>query len=397
MERAPSSLTAAIGEVARGGESSRMSAPADLEVSIRKQLGAFTLDARFATRARGLTALFGPSGSGKSTIVAAIAGLLRPDGGRIVAGGETLFDADERIDVPAERRRVGYVFQDARLFPHLTVRDNLAYGLKRAPRGDRVIGFDAVVELLGIGHLLDRRPLRLSGGEKQRVAIGRALLAQPRLLLMDEPLASLDAARRLEILPYVERLRDALGLRIVYVSHAIEEVLRLASTIVVLDAGRVIAQGTPAELAQRRDVQPFFGRFESGAVLEGRIADHDDARGLTRVAVGTHLLVLPRLELAQGAAVRVRVRARDVILAVAPPEGLSVQNVLAGVVTEIAEAPGPYAEVRVDADDIPLLARVTRDSVQRLGLAPGRRVHALVKSVAIDGDDAVTAAPVDLG
>jgi molybdate transport system ATP-binding protein len=374
-----------------------MGAPADLDVSIRKQLGAFTLDARFATRARGLTALFGASGSGKSTIVAAIAGLLRPDRGRIVAGGETLFDGDTRIDVPAERRRVGYVFQDARLFPHLKVRDNLAYGLKRAPRGDRAIGFDAVVELLGIGHLLDRRPLRLSGGEKQRVAIGRALLAQPRLLLMDEPLASLDAARRLEILPYVERLRDALGLRIVYVSHAVEEVLRLASTIVVLDAGRVIAQGTPAELSQRRDVQPFFGRFESGAVLEGRIADHDDGRGLTRVAVGTHLLVLPRLELAQGAAVRVRVRARDVILAVAPPVGLSVQNVLAGVVTEIAEAPGPYAEVRLDADGIPLLARVTRDSVQRLGLAPGRRVHALVKSVAIDGDDAVTAAPVDLG
>jgi molybdate transport system ATP-binding protein len=395
MDRAPSSLTATAADVARERESARMSPPADLEISIRKRLGAFALDAQFATRARGLTALFGPSGSGKSTIVAAIAGLLRPASGRIVAGGETLFDAARGIDVPAERRRVGYVFQDARLFPHLKVRDNLAYGLKRAPAGDRAIGFDAVVELLGIGPLLERRPLRLSGGEKQRVAIGRALLAQPRLLLMDEPLASLDAARRLEILPYVERLRDELGLRIVYVSHTLEEVLRLASTIVVVDAGRVVAQGTPAELAQRRDLQPFFGRFEAGAVLEGRVASHDEAHRLTRVDLGRHVLVLPRLALAAGAAVRVRVRARDVILAVAPPEGLSVQNVLPGVVTEIVEEPGSHAEVKLDAAGIALLARVTRDSVHRLGLAPGRPVFALVKSVAIDGDS-VTAAPLDL-
>jgi molybdate transport system ATP-binding protein len=395
MDRAPSSLTATAADVARERESARMSPPADLEISIRKRLGAFALDAQFATRARGLTALFGPSGSGKSTIVAAIAGLLRPASGRIVAGGETLFDAARGIDVPAERRRVGYVFQDARLFPHLKVRDNLAYGLKRAPAGDRAIGFDAVVELLGIGPLLERRPLRLSGGEKQRVAIGRALLAQPRLLLMDEPLASLDAARRLEILPYVERLRDELGLRIVYVSHTLEEVLRLASTIVVVDAGRVVAQGTPAELAQRRDLQPFFGRFEAGAVLEGRVASHDEAHRLTRVDLGRHVLVLPRLALAAGAAVRVRVRARDVILAVAPPEGLSVQNVLPGVVTEIVEEPGSHAEVKLDAAGIALLARVTRDSVHRLGLAPGRQVFALVKSVAIDGDS-VTAAPLDL-
>jgi molybdate transport system ATP-binding protein len=395
MDRAPSSLTAAVGDATSGRESPRMTAPADLEVSIRKQLGAFALDARFATRARGLTALFGPSGSGKSTIVAAIAGLLRPDGGRIVAGGETLFDTERRIDVPAERRRVGYVFQDARLFPHLKVRDNLAYGLKRAPAGDRAIGLDAVVELLGIGHLLDRRPLRLSGGEKQRVAIGRALLAQPRLLLMDEPLASLDAARRLEILPYVERLRDALGLRIVYVSHGIEEVLRLASTIVVVDGGRVVAQGTPADLSQRRDLQAFFGRFEAGAVLEGRVVGHDDRHRLTRVAVQGLSLLLPRFDLPVGTGVRVRVRARDVILAIAPPVGLSVQNALEAVVTEIANEPGPYAEVKVDADGAVLLARVTRDSVERLDLAPGRRVYALVKSVAIDGDS-VTAAPIDL-
>lgn len=387
---------AATGVVpARARRESVPMAAADLDVHIRKQIGAFVLDARFSTRARGLTALFGASGSGKSTIVAAIAGLLEPDAGRIVAGGETLFDSERGIDVAVERRRVGYVFQDARLFPHLKVRDNLAYGLKRAPSGSRLIALDTIVDLLGIGHLLDRRPLRLSGGEKQRVAIGRALLAQPRLLLMDEPLASLDAARRLEILPYIERLRDELGLLIVYVSHSVDEVLRLANTIVIVEAGRVVAQGSPMALSMRMDLQPLGGRFEAGSVIEGRVARHDEVHQLTHIVVGSRSLLLPRFDMPLGAGVRVRVRARDVMLALAPPVGLSVQNALEAVVTEISKEPGPYAEIKVDADGIMLLARVTRDSVQRLDLAAGRRVYALIKSVAIDGDS-VSAAPVEL-
>ena len=395
MALASFAATALGGETARGPQSVPV-APlsGQLDVAVRRHLGTFVLDAVFSTPARGLTALYGRSGSGKTSIIATIAGLLKPDSGRIVADGETLFDSERGIDVPVERRRVGYVFQDARLFPHLKVRDNLAYGLKRAPAGPRAIPFDRVVELLGIGDLLDRRPLRLSGGEKQRVAIGRALLAQPRVLLMDEPLASLDAARRQEIRPYIERLRDELGLLIVYVSHALEEVVRLANTMVVIEAGRVAAQGNPVELSQRLDLRPLLGRFEAGSVIEGKVTDHDEERQLTRIALGETSLVLPRFDVPVGAAVRVRVRARDVILAVQRPAGLSVHNALEGVVEEISDEAGAYAEVKVDVGGIAILARVTRDSVQRLGLEPGRTIYALVKSVAIDRQS-VSAAPIE--
>lgn len=366
-----------------------------LDVAIRKRLGSFALDVAFSTQTHGLTALFGRSGSGKTSIVSAIAGLVRPDEGRIVADGVTLFDADRGIDVPIEARRVGYIFQDARLFPHLSVRDNLEYGLKRAPRNERAQRPDTVIELLGIGHLLERRPHKLSGGEKQRVAIGRALLAHPRLLLMDEPLASLDRARRQEILPYIERLRDEAGILVVYVSHAIDEVVRLANAMVVVDEGRVIAQGSVVDLAERLDLRPLLGRFEAGSVLVCRIEAHDDARMLTHAAFGRHTLLLPRFDVEVGSLVRVRIRARDVILATAPPVGLSVQNALEGRVLEITDDPGAYAEVKVDVGGNALVARVTRDSSRRLGLVPGATVYALVKSVAIDRQQ-VSAAPLDL-
>jgi molybdate transport system ATP-binding protein len=369
--------------------------PTALDVVIRKRLGGFRLDAAFRANARGLTALFGRSGAGKTSVVAAIAGLLRPDEGRIVVGGETLFDSARGINLAVEHRRVGYIFQDARLFPHLTVQDNLRYGWKRAPAREHRIPFDAVVNLLGIAHLLDRRPLKLSGGERQRVAIGRALLAQPRVLLMDEPLASLDAERKSEILPYIERLRDELGVLIVYVSHTVEEVVRLANTIVLIDAGRVVAQGSPMDLSQRLDLRPLLGRFEAGSVIEGRVIDHDDRRMISRISIGAHALALPRFEAAAGRRVRVRIRARDVILAVAQPNGLSVQNVLPGRVQEIADESGAYAEVKVDVDGAALVARVTRDSVNRLGLTPGGPVYVLVKAVAIDGH-AISTAPLDL-
>ena len=366
-----------------------------LDVAVRKQLGSFRLDAAFRTDEHGVTALFGRSGSGKTSIVAAIAGLLRPDEGRIVAGGDVLYDSSKRIDVPVERRRIGYIFQDARLFPHLTVRDNLRYGWKRAPRTNRPIAFDAVVDLLGVADLLDRRPARLSGGEKQRVAIGRALLAQPRVLLMDEPLASLDAERKDEILPYIERLRDELRILIVYVSHALEEVVRLANTIVLVDGGRVVAQGTPESLSGRLDLRPLLGRFEAGAIIDTRVAGHDDERQITRLEFGDQMLILPRLDAAPGARLRVRIRARDVILAVERPTALSAQNVLAGRIVEIAEETGPYAEVKVDLGAGAIVARITRDSINRLTLVCGQPVYAVVKSVAIDGH-AISAAPLDL-
>ena len=234
-----------------------------MDLAIRKRLGEFTLDVSFAVPEYGVTALFGRSGAGKTSVIAAIAGLLRPDEGRIQVGDQILFDSSAGHDVPVHRRRVGYVFQDGRLFPHLSVRDNLLYGYRGSPGKNRRITLDEVVELLGVAPLLERRPRDLSGGEKQRVAIGRALLAQPEVLLMDEPLASLDAPRKREILPYLERLRDELRLPIVYVSHAIEEVVRLANQVVVLDAGRVAATGTPEQLGERLDLRPLLGDRKS--------------------------------------------------------------------------------------------------------------------------------------
>ncbi len=366
-----------------------------LEIEIQKQLGAFRLDVAFETGSQGLTALFGRSGSGKTSTVAAIAGLLRPDEGRIAVGGEVLFDSARGIDVPAERRRVGYVFQDGRLFPHLTVRGNLLYGWKRSPASDRRIAVDGVIALLGIEHLLERRPAMLSGGEKQRVAIGRALLAQPRVLLMDEPLASLDNERKAEIIPYIERLRDEFRILVVYVSHALEEVLRLANTLVLIDAGRVLAHDSPSALSQRFDLRPMLGRFEAGSLLEANVQAHDDARRITQVVFGGQMLILPRFDAPIGARLRVRIRARDVILALERPHLISVQNVLAGRIIEIADELGPYAEVKVDVSGTSIIARVTRDSVRRLDLARGRPVFVLVKSIAIDRH-AISAAPMDL-
>ena len=237
-----------------------------LEVDIEHRLGAFELDIHFRS-GRGLTALFGRSGAGKTSVVNAIAGLVRPERGRIVVDGAVLLDTERGIGAPVHRRRVGYVFQEGRLFPHLTVRQNLLFGRWFAPGFAPAAQLDDVVDLLGIGALLDRRPGRLSGGEKQRVAIGRALLAAPRLLLMDEPLASLDARRKDEILPYIERLRDQAGVPIVYVSHAIAEVTRLASTIVLISDGRVRAVGPLQEVMGRAELYPMAGRFEAGAVL----------------------------------------------------------------------------------------------------------------------------------
>jgi molybdate transport system ATP-binding protein len=389
MDRGPRFATSAA-----AAAYARQSAPM-LDVAIRKTLGSFLLDAAFRTDAHGVTALFGRSGTGKTSIIAGIAGLLRPDEGRVVVDGDVLYDSGAGIDVPVEHRRIGYIFQDARLFPHLSVRDNLRYGWKRAHAASRPIAFDAVVDLLGVGPLLDRRPRRLSGGEKQRVAIGRALLAQPRLLLMDEPLASLDAERKSEILPYVERLRDELRILIVYVSHAVEEVVRLANTIVLVEGGRVVAQGTPESLSHRLDLRPLFGRFEAGAVIDARVAAHDDGRQITRLEFGGQALILPRLDVAPGTRLRVRIRSRDVILAVERPTGLSAQNVLAGRIAEIAREDGPYAEVKVDFSAGAVLARITNDSVDRLALAPGKAVYAVIKSVAIDGHS-VSAAPLDL-
>jgi molybdate transport system ATP-binding protein len=263
------------------------------------------------------------------------------------------------------------------------VRQNLLYGCWFAPRGAGT-DFNGVVDLLGIGALLERRPARLSGGEKQRVAIGRALLAKPRLLLMDEPLASLDEARKAEILPYIEKLRDQASVPIVYVSHSISEVARLASTIVLVSEGKVAAVGPTAQIMHRLDLFPLTGRAEAGALVEASVERHDEQFGLTELRSRAGLWKLPRLDVPVGVRLRLRVRARDVMIATSPPSDLSALNVLGGLVSDIGSSHGAIVEVRLDCGGDVLIARLTRYSVQRLGLARGTRVYALIKSVALD-------------
>jgi molybdate transport system ATP-binding protein len=354
-----------------------------LTVSVTHRLGAFILDAAFDSEG-GLTALFGRSGAGKTSLVNAIAGLYRPERGYVAVDGEVLSDTATGRFVPPHRRRVGYVFQEGRLFPHLNVRQNLLYGRWFAPKATGGREFDQVVGLLGIEPLLTRRPANLSGGEKQRVAIGRALLARPRVLVMDEPLASLDESRRAEIFPYIERLRDEMRVPIVYVSHSIAEVARLATTLVVLSEGKVAAIGPTAQVMGRIDLFPLTGRAEAGAILATRVAAHDRRFGLTILRAAAGELRVPALDLPLGAALRVRVRARDVMIALAPPQGLSALNVLPGTIAEIAAGDGPIVQIRLDCAGEALVARLTRRSVDTLGLVPGLAVHAVIKSIAFD-------------
>ena len=354
-----------------------------LAIDIRHRLGTFLLDAQFETGG-GLIALFGRSGSGKTSIINIIAGLVRPEHGRVAIGDVVLVDMARGIFVPRHRRRIGYVFQEGRLFPHLTVRQNLLYGRWFAPQAETGDDLDRVADLLGIGSLLQRRPGRLSGGEKQRVAIGRALLSHPRLLLMDEPLASLDEARKAEILPYIERLRDQSRIPIIYVSHSIAEVARLASNVVLLSEGKVAAVGPTSEIMQRLDLFPLTGRAEAGAIVEATVERHDEQFGLTELRSRAGLWKLPRVDAPVGGRLRLRVRARDVMLATSAPADLSALNVLPGIVADIGAHDGPIVEIRLDCSGEALLARLTRYSVERLRLAPGTPVFALVKSVALD-------------
>lgn len=365
---------------------------APLHMSVRLKRGDFSIDATLDA-GPGVTALFGRSGVGKSTVVAMLAGLLKPNDGVIRVAGETLFDSQAGVNVAPEHRGVGCVFQDPRLFPHLSVAQNLKYGLNRLSPAKRADTFAKVVDLLGLKDLLDRRPAGLSGGEKQRTAIGRALLSNPRILLMDEPLANLDAARKSEILPYVERLSADFGVPVVYVSHAMEEVVRLADTLVLIDAGRVKAHGPVEDLLARLDLTPLTGRYEAGAVLNATVAGHDDDVKLTRLDMLGHTLFTPRVNLSLGETVRLRVRARDVSLALTPPAGTSILNQIPVTVAEVELGSGPHAEVALSvtpksgaqsAKTQTVLARVTKKSYQDLGLARGMDVYALIKAVAID-------------
>jgi molybdate transport system ATP-binding protein len=355
-----------------------------IQVDVQHRLGSFDLKVQFVSEGR-VTALFGRSGSGKTSLVNIIGGLIRPDHACISLNGDVIVDTKHKVFVPKHRRRVGYVFQEGRLFPHLTVRQNLLYGWWFTPAAKRLGQLASIVELLGIGHLLDRHPRSLSGGEKQRVAIGRALLATPRLLLMDEPLASLDEARKAEILPYLERLRDETEVPIIYVSHSVPEVARLASTMVVMTDGLVVATGPTSDIMARLDLVPFTNLVEAGAVLEAEILEHDEQFGLTVLGLCGGRLWVPRLnERILGTKVRVHIRARDVMISTRRPEGLSALNVLRGVVAELGPQRGPILDLRLDCGGQAILARLTQRSVETLGLAQGTPVYAVIKTVGFD-------------
>jgi len=353
-----------------------------LTVAVEHVQGAFHLDAEFEC-GEGVTALFGQSGSGKTTLVNSIAGLAHPRRGRIALDGEVLFDAGRGIDVPARRRRFGYVFQEGRLFPHLTVRQNLGYS-RLFGAGSTAREFDHIVELLGLRDLLGRRPAQLSGGERQRVALGRALLASPRMLLLDEPLASLDARRRDEILQYLELLRDEVKIPIVYVSHSVEEVVRLAATVVLMAGGRVAAVGSVEDVMGRTDLRPAAGMFEGGTVIDARVARQDMQYDLATLAFDGGTLTVTNLDALIGEPVRVRIRARDVSIALDAPTRISIQNVLRGRITEVAAGPGGVVDVSVRVGGVAIRSRVTQLSAQQLQLAPGVEVYALIKAVSLD-------------
>lgn len=354
-----------------------------LEVEVEKRLGNFRLDVRTETEGR-VVALFGRSGSGKTTLANVIAGLVRPDRGRVVLDGRVLYDDARGIDVPAHRRRVGYVFQEGRLLPHLTVRGNLLYGLRRTPAAERNVSFSRVVELLGIDHVLERRPGDLSGGEKQRVAIGRALLTSPRVLLMDEPLASLDAHRRSEVLQYIELMRDEVGIPIVYVSHSVEEVVRLADTVVLMAAGKVVAVGGVEEIMGRPDLRAAAGTFEGGAVVDAKVVGQDVQYDLATLAFDGGVLTVTNLDALIGEPVRVRIRARDVSIALDPPSRISIQNVLRGKVVEITTARDGIVDVSIAIGGIVLRSRITQRAMEQLALALGGEVYAMIKAVSLD-------------
>lgn len=354
-----------------------------ISVSLSHTFQGFALRSEFEA-GPGVTVLFGRSGSGKTTIVRALAGLLKPHQGKIVIDGRVLLDTNRGIWVPPHKRRIGYIFQDARLFPHLTVRQNLCFGRWFAPKTARQQDMDAIVEILGISHFLHRRPAALSGGEKQRVAIGRALLSGPELLLADEPLASLDTAFKQEIMPLLERLRDEFDVPILYVSHSATEVARLADRVVVLQNGCVVRQGAAGEVLGDSGVLPT-GVRSAGAILQARIRHHHDD-GLTELEAGGQPLFLPRLQQALGTSIRIRIAAQDVILSREYPKGLSALNILSGRVEHIRAGDGPGAIVSLKTPAGVILARITQRSAKQLQLTSGANCHAIVKSLAIAPD-----------
>ncbi len=354
-----------------------------IRARFRLDRSGFCLDVDLDLPGRGVTALFGHSGSGKTTLLRLIAGLDRAEGGEIAVNGQVWQDGNTFL--PTHRRPLGYVFQEASLFPHLSIRRNLEFGMKRVSAAERKVSLAHAIELLGIGHLLERRPDRLSGGERQRVGIARALAVSPRILLMDEPLAALDLARKQEILPYLEKLHDELDIPVLYVSHAPDEVARLADHIVVMDAGRAVASGPLTDTLARLDLPIRLGE-DAGVVLDGVVAERDPQWHLARVEFAGGGVWVRDAGHEIGRHVRVRILARDVSLALTRHAGTSILNTLPAVVAEVADDAHPaLALVRMNVGGSPLVARLTRRSAHALALAPGQMLYAQIKAVALIG------------
>ena len=384
-----------------------------LAINIRLARGDFSLRFDAELQLEGITAIFGPSGAGKTTLLRVVAGLEKGAAGRIALGGEIWQDTDRRVMVPPHERHLGFVFQDGRLFPHLSVEGNLLFAAERSRRRNRgahgdsgarlgsgLIGscpgrdrktgtltalehsMDSVVKALDLKDLLERAPDTLSGGEIQRVAMGRALLAAPRVMLLDEPLSALDLRRKAEIIPYIERLAGDFGVPVLYVTHNVDEVARLASSMVLLADGRMAAMGGVAEILERVELWPITGRLKAGSVLEAVAGETCD--GMTSLEVGGETLRVPAIGVSAGALVHLRVQAKDVAIARERPERLSIRNVLPARLMSIEFAEAPFVELLLDVRGQHLRSRVTREAVDELGLREGQSVFALIKSVAFD-------------
>ena len=351
-----------------------------LSLDVAHNRPGFTLRVGIDLELSGITALFGPSGSGKTTLLRIIAGLEHEASGTVVFDGETWQNREVRV--PTHRRRVGYVFQDGRLFPHLTVAQNLAFAQRRSTSGSRAsIDLEQTIKALDLTALLTRRTPSLSGGEQQRVAIARALLTNPRLMLMDEPLSSLDLKRKREIVPHIETLPQIFGVPVLYVTHNLDEVARLANDVVLLAEGRVSAYGSVAEVFERTDL-PLTGGLEAGVVLRAPVIAHEN--GVATLLVGKQPLRVPMAAAQVGSTRPIRIHARDVAIATARPEKLSIRNVLLGRIRLIEHGANMNVELLLDIDGEHLRARITRDALEELDLAVDREVFALVKSVALE-------------
>ena len=354
-----------------------------LSVNITKAFGSFRLETQFEVEEGSITAIFGKSGAGKTSTINAIAGLTRPDVGVIQIGNTTLFDQNLKINLPIYKRQIGYVFQDDRLFPHMTVRNNLIYGTPKNRDVANSLNLTDITGLLELAPLLERRPRSLSGGEKQRVAIGRALLSNPKLLLMDEPLASIDVQHRFEILPFIRRVREKTGITIIYVTHALEEVIFIADQIILLSEGQVTAQGTVEEIMSRLDLHPMTSRFDAGAVISATYSGYDREFDLGELSFDGGTLRIAGLNAEIGIHLRAHIRARDVSLMLDKPKDTSVLNVFKGELIEIRHEEGPQLDLLINIGT-PLIARITRKSLNDLNLDIGSKVYAMIKAVAID-------------